>query len=954
VNVDVELTADPVDALRGDWLSYTFTVENQSADALDDTTLYLPLPVGIDQWSAEYTIDGGPADAYPPNGLLPLDPIAGFATRVIVVRALVEHGAPDAFDATAQLLGATGVLAAVSVSSNVLPSVDAGADLIADLGSSVLVDGASASDGSGGIAAYVWEDGGAGGAFDDSGILRPTYTPPLFSGIIELTLRVEDHDGGEASDSLRLRVNAVPDVVLGGDIVAEEGQEIDLASVANDADGLIVGFGWSDNGAGGTFLPSANSENPTYRVPDVAGCGSATIELSLTVTDDWGAQATDSFTITIEDANDPPLVDAGVDWLAGAGDRIELDGTVWDTDGSIVSILWEQTEGPPVDLIEADHLDARFDAPVVWETVDLTFRLTVRDDCGAEATDDVAIRITPGDVPSGQGGEVRSRMSISIEAYDERGFLLPPFSAPPWGATVSFRVRVVNGGDAPLSNLMGQGGADEFPVAPTVLEPGETAEGEAEAQFMPDGSGRFAFDVVVRASDPWGRRIEETETFLLLGERADGTLTLLKRADREVAAVGDSIVYTYTLINPGSVPIENLLLLDDRIGEIGLPRSALAADESMTVTASAEVRETDRPGPLVNRAILSGVTATGEFVSIEVEASVGIELEIGGGGAVRGLDADTRIVISEIAWAGSPGQPSHEWIELANLGPSPVDLGGWRVCWYEKASGTPPRSEWTTIELSGVAEPVFEMTAEESAPTFADAGSGLHSMSCGSWLDAAGGTSAGYFVLERQHDGVIDNVTANMVYASTQSASFELPDTGAVLVLLDPSGRIVDSANAQTPTGEGWAAGNPWSGATMERIDLFLGDHTGNWQTNAGVLTYGRTPEGRRLLASAGRPNPPPMDELLAAAAANVALIAVHGSPVRLPGAGSSDAPLIQMVLAGATAAGGGGAAPPRFSVRRVNGELELRFDTDQTVSGDYYVWISLKEGEALLLPLSL
>ncbi|MBU0595399.1 lamin tail domain-containing protein [Candidatus Bipolaricaulota bacterium] len=951
--VRVELVADPAAAMRGDWLTYTFTVENMSADALDDTTFYLPLPIGIDQWSAEYTIDGGPTNDYPPNGLLPLDPIPGFAQRTIAVRALVEHGAPGAFDATAQLLGATGVLATVTVSSNVLPSVDAGADLLSDLGASVLVDGASASDGAGGIALYAWNDGGVGGTFDDPGILRPTYTPPLFSGIIELALRVEDFDGGEASDSLRLRVNAVPEVTLGGDLVAVEGQEIDLAGVTNDADGWVIGFSWSDGGAGGTFRPSSGSENPTYRVPNLTGCGSARIELTLTVTDDWGAQAEDSLTVIIEDANDPPLVDAGADGLAGSGGFVELDGTAVDSDGAIVSTIWEQIEGPPVELVEADRLDARFDAPTVWQTVDLAFRLTVRDDCGAEATDDVSIRVTPGDAPGGEAVEVRSRMIVSIEAFDDRGFLLPPFSAPPWGATVSFRITVANAGEAPLSGVAAWGNGEAFPMAPTQLEPGERADGEADILFIPDASGRFAFDVIVKASDPWGRTIEETETFLLLGERAAGELTLLKRPDRKIASVGDTILYAYVLINPGEVPVENLLLIDDYVGEIELPLSTLAAGASITVAAAAEVREADRPGPLVNRATLSGVTPTGDYVSATAEASVEIEPETVGGGGERGLDADVRIVISEIAWAGSPGRPTDEWIELANTGPAAVDLAGWKLCWYETSIVAPPRSEWTTIELQGVVSALTEPTADGPMLSFADAGGGLQSVSYTPWLDAGEGTSAGYFVLERQHDGVISDVPADLVYASTQQASFELPDRGAVLVLFDPSGRIVDSANAQTSVEQGWAAGSPWSGATMERIDLSHGDYASNWQTNAGVLTYGRTSEGRRWLASAGRPNSPPMDELLDVAAASVLSTSLPGSTLRIPGAASADAPLIQMTLGG-LAAGGGGAVPPRFSVRRVEGRLELEFDTDIVASGDYYVWISLREGEALLLPLSL
>jgi len=948
----LDLAADPADAIRGGWLAHAVTIENLDGGDLTDSTLYLPLPIGFDQWSAEVTIDGGPSEDYPPNGLLPLDPIPAFGLRTIVVRALVEHGAPDTFDVTAELLGASGRLATATLSSNVRPAVDAGADLISDLGASILIDGASASDGTGAIAAYAWDDGGAGGAFDDSGILRPTYTPPDISGIVELTLRVTDQDGGEASDSLRLRVNAAPEVILGGDIAAVEGQAIDLSGVTTDADGWIVGCEWSDHGAGGAFLPSASSEAPTYLVPNVAGCEDATIELTLTVTDDWGAQASDSLRMTIENANNPPTVDAGSDRLVESGEGVVLDGTAFDADGSIVSILWEPVDGPPVELAESDRLGAQFDAPAVSEAVDLTFRLTVRDNCGVEAADEMAIRVLPGDSPSGGSGSMRPRVTVSIEAKDEDGFALPPFSAPRWGSEVRFHVALTNVGSTPLSLVSGHGNGLELWDDSIDLKPSERVSSKVDVAFIPDATGRFAFEVVAHAMDPWGHPVEWTELFLLQGEEADAELALLKQADRESAAVGDSIAYTYTLINPGEIPVENLLLIDDRIGEIDLAEDRLGAGESITAVAAAVIRASDCPGPLVNRATLSGVTATGAFLRVEAEASVDIEPWPAGAGGTRSIDVGDRVVISEIAWTGSPGRPADEWIELANLSPEPVDLAGWTLCWYFKSAMTPPRSEWTTIELRGIVEPLPQTAGDERPMHFAETGGGLHRLSHAAWSNAGETASPGYFVLERQHDDAIVNLLADLVYGSSQPESYGLPDEGAVVVLLDPGGRIVDSANAQTPIGEGWAAGNPSSGATMERIDLRLGDHRGNWQTNTGVLTFGRGSDGRRMLASAGRPNPPPMGELIEEAAESVAMTTLQGSAIRLPGA-AEDAPLIQMMLAG-SAAGGGGAVPPRFDVRRVGADLELELQTDSTSSGTYYVWISVREGEAFLLPLSL
>lgn len=93
--------------------------------------------------------------------------------------------------------------------------------------------------------------------------------------------------------------------------------------------------------------------------------------------------------------NQPPTVDAGEDQQLGSGQTAVLDGTADDSDGSIASIQWSQNSGSTVSLTSTDQLMASFVAPQVLSEETLTFTLTVTDDEGAVASDQVAVVISP-------------------------------------------------------------------------------------------------------------------------------------------------------------------------------------------------------------------------------------------------------------------------------------------------------------------------------------------------------------------------------------------------------------------------------------------------------------------------------------------------------------------------------------------------------------------------------
>ena len=96
---------------------------------------------------------------------------------------------------------------------------------------------------------------------------------------------------------------------------------------------------------------------------------------------------------TLPPPNLPPVADAGPDQSVEAGVMVFLAGSGNDPDGAITSHAWTQTGGTPVSLTGSNAATAVFVAPEVSVDETLTFRLTVTDDAGAQASDEVRVTV---------------------------------------------------------------------------------------------------------------------------------------------------------------------------------------------------------------------------------------------------------------------------------------------------------------------------------------------------------------------------------------------------------------------------------------------------------------------------------------------------------------------------------------------------------------------------------
>jgi hypothetical protein len=156
------------------------------------------------------------------------------------------------------------------------------------------------------------------------------------------------------------------------------------------------------------------------------------------------------------------------------------------------------------------------------------------------------------------------------------------------------------------------------------------------------------------------------------------------------------------------------------------------------------------------------------------------------------------VVISEVAWAGTTASAYDEWIELWNPGGADVDLSGWILT----DNGD------IHVSLAGTI------------------GSG------------------GFFLLERTDDSTIGDIAADQLYTGG------LSNSGEALFLVNPSGGIVDSANAD---GGPWPAGGTVLYGTMERTDAGSASDSA-WCSNDGIHRSGSDANGNPINGSPRRP----------------------------------------------------------------------------------------------------
>jgi hypothetical protein len=151
--------------------------------------------------------------------------------------------------------------------------------------------------------------------------------------------------------------------------------------------------------------------------------------------------------------------------------------------------------------------------------------------------------------------------------------------------------------------------------------------------------------------------------------------------------------------------------------------------------------------------------------------------------------ATMKIIISEVAWAGTAASPDDEWIELYNPGTTDISLLGYTL----KTDSQSVNITWTTADIN--TDFVIEA-----------------------------GT---YYLIERGDDNL---AVSDIDY--DKSFSGILSNSGEVLRLIyTPTNQLIDIANSD---GGAWPAGNASTFSSMERYGMRQ-DGPAAWVTHTGV-----------------------------------------------------------------------------------------------------------------------
>ncbi len=188
-----------------------------------------------------------------------------------------------------------------SNSTNLLPTPNAGADQSVEETANVTLNG-TAIDSDGTISRYVWSQE-SGTQVQISDVNQPviTFEAPDISVDETLVFRltVTDNDGGSSSDEVSVAViaNLAPIVEAGEDTIVDERSQVTLTGQANDTDGSISEYQWTQLSGPTIEIPDATGSALSFLAPDVEDTQVVTLQLSAI--DDDGNSGSDTVSVTI-------------------------------------------------------------------------------------------------------------------------------------------------------------------------------------------------------------------------------------------------------------------------------------------------------------------------------------------------------------------------------------------------------------------------------------------------------------------------------------------------------------------------------------------------------------------------------------------------------------------------------------------------------------------------------
>lgn len=285
-------------------------------------------------------------------------------------------------------------------SVNQAPVAHAGNSLVVTEQSDVTLTG-NATDVDGVIARYQWSQlSGPMVNLVNTNTATLNFTAPSVLSadsptVLQFRLTVQDDQGASASADSSvgvLAINALPVADAGADFSADEATDVNLNGSAEDSDGTITAYRWTQISGTPVTLSNSTRASATFTAPALNT--SEQLAFRLTVTDNESGSHSDVVLVTVSTVNTLPIANITGSDSVSEDTFTLLDGTAsTDSDGSIVNYQWTQTEGPAVTLSNATSTSVSFTTPSVYQDTTLTFRLDIQDDDGGTASATMQITV---------------------------------------------------------------------------------------------------------------------------------------------------------------------------------------------------------------------------------------------------------------------------------------------------------------------------------------------------------------------------------------------------------------------------------------------------------------------------------------------------------------------------------------------------------------------------------
>ncbi|MDQ7048882.1 MAG: hypothetical protein Q9M92_04790 [Enterobacterales bacterium] len=180
-----------------------------------------------------------------------------------------------------------------------------------------------------------------------------------------------------------------PIVNAGPDRLVNEQNLIILQAKISDNNATPANVSWRQTKGTKVALSETHQASLRFVTPQTTRREQLTFEFSII--DDSGAAVSDSVNVTVKPVNAAPSADGGLDQWLSVGSKVKLKANGTDIDGQIVAYSWRQTSGITVALSNSRSASPSFKMPEIDPLQPIQFELTVTDNEGATATDQVSI-----------------------------------------------------------------------------------------------------------------------------------------------------------------------------------------------------------------------------------------------------------------------------------------------------------------------------------------------------------------------------------------------------------------------------------------------------------------------------------------------------------------------------------------------------------------------------------